>query len=107
MSSSAFEGLLPSNQPYILTNSVVEGQAENYHAKSPSGSSVGWREIPMNAVGPSGVTFENATGAGNLAMQVPDITGSRSVGYASGPSIDYAVFFAAPGTYRLYLRWDG
>ena len=107
LSCSAFAGLLPSNQPYTLTNGILEGQAENYHAKSPSGSTAGWREIPTNAVAPSGVTFENATGAGNLAMQVPDITGSSSVAYAAGPSIDYSVFFAAPGTYRLYLRWDG
>jgi len=104
---TAHAGLLPPSSPYIVTNGVVEGQAEDYHAKSPSAEDTGWREIPTNAVVPSGVTFENATGTGNLAMQVPNVVGSSSVDFASGPSIDYNITFVVPGTYRLYLRWDG
>jgi glucose/arabinose dehydrogenase len=105
--STAQAGLLPPSLPYIVTNGIVEGQAENYHAKSPSAVDTGWREIPTNAIVPAGVTFENATGTGNLAMQVPNVVGSSPVDFASGPSIDYNITFAVPGTYRLYLRWDG
>jgi glucose/arabinose dehydrogenase/mono/diheme cytochrome c family protein len=107
VSSTALAGLLPPSLPYVVTNGVVEGQAENYHAKAAGTSGTVWQEIPTNAVVPAGVTFENATGAGNLAMQVPNVVASSSVGFAAGPSIDYNVTFAVPGTYRIYLRWDG
>lgn len=107
LSSTALAGLLPPTSPYVVTNGVVEGQAENYHAKAAGTSGAIWQEIPTNAVVPVGVSFENATGAGNLAMQVPNVVASSSVSFAAGPSIDYNVTFALPGTYRIYLRWDG
>ena len=100
-------GQLPPGAPYVVSNGVVEGQAENYHAKNPVPADAGWREIPTNPVVPAGVIFENATGTGNLAIQLPNVVGSSSVAFASGPFIDYYVTFAVPGTYRLYLRWDG
>lgn len=87
----------------------MEGQAEDYHAKA-AGNGDEWLEAPTNAVVPSGVTFENATGTGNLFMQVQPDDGPGSVPYSgagSGPSIDYYIQFTVPGTYRLYLRWDG
>jgi uncharacterized repeat protein (TIGR03806 family) len=101
----AFAGLLPSNQPYIVTNGVVTGEAENFHATAAGTGGTIWQEIPTNAVVPAGVTFENASGG--LAMQVPNVVGSSSVSMANGPSLDYYIQFAVPGTYRIYLRWDG
>lgn len=98
-------GLLPPGSPYTVANGLVTGEAENYHAKSPAGATLGWREVPTNAIVPAGVTFENASGG--LSMQVPNVVGSSSVDHASGPSIDYYIQFTLPGTYRLYLRWDG
>ena len=103
--TSAFAGLLPSNQPYVVTNGVVTGEAENYHATAAGTAGTFWQEIPTNAIVPAGVTFENASGG--LAMQVPNVVGSSSVSIENGPSIDYYIQFAVPGTYRIYLRWDG
>ena len=106
---TASAGLLPPGSPYVVTGGVVEGQAENYHAKA-AGNGDHWLEAPTNAVVPPGVTFENATGAGNLFMQVQPDNGPEAVpfsGAGAGPTIDYFVQFTVPGTYRLYLRWDG
>ncbi|MBK8090413.1 MAG: PQQ-dependent sugar dehydrogenase [Verrucomicrobiaceae bacterium] len=106
---SAYAGLLPPTSPYVVANGYVEGQAEDYHAKA-AGNGDEWLEAPTNAVVPAGVTFENATGAGGLLMQAQPDNGPGSVpfsGAGSGPSIDYYVQFTTPGTYRLYLRWDG
>lgn len=105
VTSPVWGGLLPSNQPYVVINGVVTGEAENYHATAADTAGTFWQEIPTNAVVPAGVTFENASGG--LAMQVPNVVGSSSVSIANGPSIDYYVQFAVPGTYRIYLRWDG
>jgi hypothetical protein len=107
IASPVWAGLLPSNQPYVVTNGVVTGEAENYHAKA-AGNGDEWLEAPTNAVVPGGVTFENASGG--LFMQAQPDNGPGSVpfsGAGSGPSIDYYVQFTVPGTYRLYLRWDG
>ncbi|MES2598447.1 MAG: PQQ-dependent sugar dehydrogenase [Verrucomicrobiota bacterium] len=109
MASTASAGLLPPSSPYVVTGGVVEGQAEDYHAKAAANGDQ-WLEAPTNAVVPAGVTFETATGTGNLFMQVQPDNGPGSVPYSgagSGPSIDYYVQFTVPGTYRLYLRWDG
>lgn len=104
--STANAGLLSPSSPYVESGGIVQGEAENYHAKNPSAANSGWREGPTaNAVVPAGVTFENANGG--AFMQVPDVTGSSSVAFASGPSIDYYIQITTPGTYRLYLRWDG
>lgn len=103
----AFAGLLPPTSPYVVTNGVVTGEAENYHARV-TGNGDQWLEAPTNAVVPTGVTFENASGG--LFMQAQPDNGPGSVpfsGAGSGPSIDYSVQFTVPGTYRLYLRWDG
>jgi hypothetical protein len=110
LASPVLAGLLPPGAPYTFTNGLVIGEAENYHAKSapPDGNGDEWIEVPTNAVVPTGVTFENASGG--LFMQAQPDNGPGSVpfsGAGSGPSIDYYVFFPASGTYRLYLRWDG
>jgi uncharacterized repeat protein (TIGR03806 family) len=105
--STALAGLLPPTSPYVVTNGVVTGEAENYHAKA-AGNGDEWLEAPTNAVVPGGVTFENASGG--LFMQAQPDNGPGSVpfsGAGSGPSIDYYVQFTVPGTYRIYLRWDG
>ncbi|MBL9132446.1 MAG: hypothetical protein JNG86_14680, partial [Verrucomicrobiaceae bacterium] len=105
--SPALAGLLPPTSPYVVTNGVVTGEAENYHAKA-AGNGDEWLEAPTNAVVPTGVTFENASAG--LFMQTQPDNGPGSVpfsGAGSGPSIDYSVQFTVPGTYRLYLRWDG
>jgi uncharacterized repeat protein (TIGR03806 family) len=106
LATPALGGLLPPASPYVVTGGYVEGEAENYHAKAAADGDE-WLEAPTNPVVPGGVSFENATGAGNLFMQVQPDDGPGSVAYAAGPSIDYYVQFTLPGTYRLYLRWDG
>lgn len=104
-SSSVLAGLLPPNQPYAVTAGVVEGQGENYHAKAAANGDA-WVEVPTAVVVPSGTTYENATGG--LFMQAqPDNGTPNTVAWGAGPSIDYFVQFTVPGTYRLYLRWDG
>jgi uncharacterized repeat protein (TIGR03806 family) len=105
LSSNLFAGLLPSNQPYTFTGGFVTGEAENYHGKTPSAVDQGWREIPTQAVVPAGVTFDNPSGG--LAMQVPNVNGTNPVNYADGPSIDYFINVPGPGTYQLFLVWDG
>ncbi|MBK8038933.1 MAG: PQQ-dependent sugar dehydrogenase [Verrucomicrobiaceae bacterium] len=105
LSSNLLAGLLPSNQPYTFTGGFVTGEAENYHAKSPSAADQGWREIPTQAVVPAGVTFDNPSGG--LAMQVPNVNGTNAVNYADGPFIDYYINIPGPGTYQLFLTWDG
>ena len=105
--ATARAGLLPPASPYVVTNGVVTGEAENYHAKA-AGNGDEWLEAPTNAIVPTGVTFENSSGG--LFMQAQPDNGPGSVpfsGAGSGPSISYYVQFAVPGTYRLYLRWDG
>ena len=107
LASPALAGLLPPTSPYVVTNGVVTGEAENYHARA-TGNGDQWLEAPTNAIVPTGVTFENANGG--LFMQAQPDNGPGSVpfsGAGSGPSIDYSVQFTVPGTYRLYLRWDG
>ncbi|MFN7561792.1 MAG: PQQ-dependent sugar dehydrogenase, partial [Prosthecobacter sp.] len=105
IASPALAGLLPSNQPYTFTGGFVIGEAENYHAKSPSAVDQGWREIPTQAVVPAGVTYDNPSGG--LAMQVPNVNGTNAVNYADGPFIDYYINIPGPGTYQLFLAWDG
>jgi glucose/arabinose dehydrogenase len=105
LSSNLFAGLLPSNQPYTFTGGFVTGEAENYHGKTPSAVDQGWREIPTQAVVPAGVTFDNPSGG--LAMQVPNVNGTNPVNYADGPYIDYFINVPGPGTYQLFLVWDG
>ena len=107
--ASASAGLLPSNQPYVESGGIVQGPAEDYHAKA-AGNGDAWLEAPTNPVVPTGVTFENALGTGNLFMQVQPDDGPGTVpfsGAGAGPSIDYKLQISTPGTYRLYLRWDG
>jgi hypothetical protein len=96
LASPVLAGLLPPGAPYTFTNGLVIGEAENYHAKSapPDGNGDEWIEVPTNAVVPTGVTFENASGG--LFMQAQPDNGPGSVpfsGAGSGPSIDYYVFF--------------
>ncbi|MBK8037265.1 MAG: hypothetical protein IPK22_09040 [Verrucomicrobiaceae bacterium] len=90
-----------------MTDGLVIGEAENYHAKS-IGNGDEWLEAPTTAVVPAGVTFENASGG--LFMQVQPDNGPSAAtfsGAAVGAAIDYKIQINTPGTYRLYLRWDG
>jgi glucose/arabinose dehydrogenase len=107
IASTSWAGLLPLSSPYVMTDGLVIGEAENYHAKS-IGNGDEWLEAPTTAVVPAGVTFENASGG--LFMQVQPDNGPSAAAFSGagvGAAIDYKIQINTPGTYRLYLRWDG
>ncbi len=87
-------GLISTNQPYVETGGVVGGQAENYHAISATVDS--WSEVASGFANPIG-TF----------MQVLPDDGTLNTAWTDGPSLEYLLSLSTPGTYQLYLRWDG
>lgn len=107
--SSARAGLLPPSSPYVESGGLVQGEAENYHAKANSAVSPGtdaWVEVPTNAV--AGATFENASGGLFFQTQPDDGTANATFNDATaGASVDYKITISTPGTYQLFLRWDG
>ena len=50
IASTSWAGLLPLSSPYVMTDGLVIGEAENYHAKS-IGNGDEWLEAPTTAVG--------------------------------------------------------
>ena len=107
--SAAVAGLLPPGSPYVESGGIVQGEAENFHAKANSTVSPGtdaWVEVPTVAV--QGATFEDAQGGLFFQCQPDDGTANAAFsGAGAGASVDYKIQINTPGTYRLYLRWDG
>jgi len=102
-------GLLAPTSPYVESGGIVQGEAENYHAKANSAVSPGtdaWVEVPTNAV--QGATFETASGGLFFQTQPDDGTANATFNGATvGSSVDYKITISTPGTYQLFLRWDG
>lgn len=105
--SAANAGLL--TLPYVESAGMVQGQAEDYHAKTISTvapATDAWVEVPTVAV--QGATFENAQGGLFFQTQPDDATANAAYsGVGAGASVDYTIQITTPGTYQLYLRWDG
>ncbi len=91
---------LPFDQVYVESGGFVGGEAEDFHA-SASALNDTWTLITNGTPG----AMLNARGAGYL-QSLPDGDGTIK-SYATGASVDYRIQINTPGTYRLWLRWDG
>jgi glucose/arabinose dehydrogenase len=93
-------GLLPTNQFFQESSGFVVGEAEFYHGATTALGDT-WTEISANAPG----AMSNARGSGYM-QALPDGDGTIK-SFTTGASIEYRIHIQTPGTYRLWLRWDG
>lgn len=88
---------------YIESGGVVVGEGEQFSARTSVGGNAAWVIVPGEAAA-VGDTFENARGGAFVQTQ-PD--GAGGLGPTNPPSIEYKMVISTPGTYQLYMRWDG
>jgi glucose/arabinose dehydrogenase len=96
----AWGGLLPFNQVYVESGGFVGGEAEDYHATATAIDDT-WTLVTNGTPG----AMQNVRGTGYM-RSLPDGDGTIK-SFATGASIDYRIQITTPGTYRLWLRWDG
>jgi hypothetical protein len=85
-------------------NNVFVIEAENYTSRVGFGTTDNWLVVPTESAG-VGVSATNARG-GRWVQSLPDNEAGGG-GQNAPPYIDYQINVTDPGTYRLYLRWDG
>ena len=88
---------------YIESGGVVVGEAEQFNARTSMAGDAAWTVVPDEGAS-IGDTFENFRGTGFVQTQP---NGAGGLGATMAPSIDYRMSISTPGTYQLYLRWDG
>lgn len=93
-------GLLPFDQVYVESGGFVGGEAEDFHATNASMADT-WTFVAADAPG----VITNARGAGYM-RSLPD-DNSTITSFSNGASLDYRIQINTPGTYRLWVRWDG
>ncbi len=86
---------------YQEADGIVVGEAELYSSRTHDGAGNGWRVVPDEDAGAGTVT--NARGA--YVQSLPD--NNSAGGPLNPPEIRYRMQIFTPGTYRLYLRWEG
>ncbi|MBI1370527.1 MAG: hypothetical protein GC162_17970 [Planctomycetes bacterium] len=83
-------------------NGAIVGEAEIFSTRTNSGAN-GWVIVPTESsgAGPAATNVRNSA----YIQSLPD---NGSPGTPNGaPSIQYKMQINTPGTYQLYLRWDG
>jgi glucose/arabinose dehydrogenase len=99
----AHAGPLPALQPYLETNGRIAAEAEHYHAIATNQGDR-WTFVTADSPG----AFTNVRAAGYLQTLPDDGPATMSFsGTNAGASVDYFLAIQTPGTYRLWLRWDG
>ena len=96
LSPATRAGLLSTNQPHVESGGRVAAEAEDVHLLT-AGSGVAWNELTSGFAGARGGAFLRA---------LPDAP-SGVMTWTAGPAADYLIQIQTPGTYRLWLRWDG
>lgn len=100
LGATCYSGQLPALQYYVESGGMAAGEAEFYHARTAAMDD-NWTEISATAPG----AMQNARGIGYV-QALPDGDGTIK-SFTNGASIDYKIQIQTPGTYRLWLRWDG
>jgi hypothetical protein len=97
-------GTLGVGKTFLEQSGAVVIEAENYTRRSlVAGNTDGWFVVPDERA-PAGPFVANARGG----KYIPSLPDDQSAGGPNvPPSIEYQVQILTPGTYRLYLRWDG
>lgn len=96
LSTATRAGLLSTNQPHVEIGGRVAAEAEDVHLLT-AGSGVTWNELTSGFAGARGGAFLRA---------LPDAPSGVMI-WTAGPAADYLIQIQTPGTYRLWLRWDG
>jgi len=93
-------GQLPFDQVYVESGGFVGGEAENYHS-AVSAIDDTWTLVTNGTPG----AFLNMRSEGCM-RSLPDGDGTIK-SFTTGASMDYRIQISTPGTYRLWVRWDG
>ncbi|HPM81215.1 MAG TPA: autotransporter-associated beta strand repeat-containing protein, partial [Candidatus Anammoximicrobium sp.] len=88
---------------YSDTVGPIVGEAELFQRRTAAGGWQ-WLVVPDEAAG-TAPAIANARG-GRFLQNLPDANGGPG-GQSDGPTVEYDLTVAIPGTYRLWVRWDG
>ena len=100
-------GQCEASDIYVESGGVVVGEAETFSRRTNIGSA-GWfikpTEVSAIDTANGGPIISNARG--NAYIQaLPNEDGAFLP--LVGPSVEYDLLISTPGTYQLFLRWDG
>lgn len=88
---------------YLERNGVVVGEAEAFSARAAAANGTNWLVVPDEDAG-AGPFVSNARDR-KYVQSLPD--NQSPGGPMNDPSVRYEMHINTPGTYRLYMRWDG
>jgi hypothetical protein len=88
---------------YLEVDGQIVGEAELFSMRTSDANGNQWLIVPNEATG-AGSFIANARG-GKYIQSLPD--NSSGGGPLIAPSIEYQMRINTPGTYRLFVRWDG
>jgi len=92
------------------TGGQVVGEAELFSYRTSNAGEIAWSIRPTETGGTTpqagGPIIANARG-GEYIQSLPDEDSTGGGGHLDEPGAFYQMLITTPGTYRLYVRWDG
>ncbi|MEX2216361.1 MAG: DNRLRE domain-containing protein [Phycisphaeraceae bacterium] len=88
---------------YLESDGRVVIESEVFSSRTIAGPGDTWLVVPTESAGTG--PFLNARGFG-FVQSLPDQAGGGG-GVFNPPTIEYQMQISTPGTYQLFLRWDG